>query len=144
MRLAVETIRAGRGDARTWFALVAILAFFLYSFWASSPRAREAVPHLKPPVCLLKFSTGIPCPFCGITTGTYRMLNGEVGRAWRANILSPAAAALLGIVAAYLLVFWVLAGRRLRVEAPFPRSRTLWYLAAAAIGASWAVNLWRA
>lgn len=144
MKVSVDIRRAGRRDPKAWFLLIAILGFFSYAVLASSPWGRQEVPIFKAVVCPLKYGTGVPCPFCGITSGTYRTLNGAYAGAWQANILSPPVTAALGLIAGYLILFRFVAGLEVRFAGPFPRRRTLWLLVFAAILVSWAVNLWRA
>jgi len=41
-----------------------------------------------PLICPLRTVTGIPCPFCGMTTGTVEVLRGNFGGAFAANPFS--------------------------------------------------------
>lgn len=42
-----------------------------------------------PVICPLRAFTGVPCPFCGMTTGTVAMMRGDLGGALAANPFSP-------------------------------------------------------
>jgi hypothetical protein len=42
-----------------------------------------------PPHCVLRSLTGVPCPFCGMTTGTLALLHGDVAGAFAANPGAP-------------------------------------------------------
>ena len=42
-----------------------------------------------PPRCLLRAATGVPCPFCGMTTGVLATLRGDLGDAFAANPAAP-------------------------------------------------------
>ena len=53
-----------------------------------------------PPHCVLRSLTGVPCPFCGMTTAMLALLHGDVGAALAANPGAP----LLAIVFAVLIV----------------------------------------
>ncbi|MGH9196425.1 MAG: DUF2752 domain-containing protein, partial [Acidimicrobiia bacterium] len=43
-----------------------------------------------PLICPLRLITGVPCPFCGMTTGTVALMRGDLGAAVAANPFSPA------------------------------------------------------
>lgn len=42
-----------------------------------------------PLICPLRLTTGIPCPFCGMTTGTVALLRGDLGASVSANPFAP-------------------------------------------------------
>ncbi len=52
------------------------------------------------PGCLFHQSTGLWCPGCGLTRGTYQLLHGHLGAALSYNIFTPLA--LLAIALAWL------------------------------------------
>jgi hypothetical protein len=52
------------------------------------------------PVCPFHQATGLWCPGCGLTRGTYQLLHGHIGAALSYNIFTPVAVA--AIVAAWL------------------------------------------
>jgi Protein of unknown function (DUF2752) len=59
------------------------------------------------PTCVFHQMTGLWCPGCGLTRGTYQLLHGHIGAALSYNIFTPLA--LLAIVAAWfawLRVSW--------------------------------------
>ncbi len=41
------------------------------------------------PLCPLRRTTGVPCPFCGMTTGSFALVRGDVFGAFAANPLAP-------------------------------------------------------
>jgi hypothetical protein len=41
------------------------------------------------PLCPLRRLTGVPCPFCGMTTGVLALSRGDVVAAFAANPLAP-------------------------------------------------------
>ncbi len=41
------------------------------------------------PLCPLRRTTGVPCPFCGMTTGVLALARGDVAAAFAANPLAP-------------------------------------------------------
>ncbi len=59
--------------------------------WALTPEPTGYGTHehlfLLP--CLFKILTGLPCPFCGLTTSFGFMAEGAVQQAWQAHILGP-------------------------------------------------------
>jgi hypothetical protein len=77
--------------------------------------ATLAYTSLKLPLlCPLRTLTGIPCPFCGMTTGTVEVLRGNIGGALAANPFS------LGLLP--VLLFGI-AGRLSEVFLDRPRPR---------------------
>jgi hypothetical protein len=93
--------------------------------------------------CPLRSLTGVPCPFCGLTTATVALTHGDWPAAAKANPLVYVAAA--GVVGTAP----VIASRAFgRIAPPRPMSaRNRRRLAAAAIGvsaASWLYQLHRA
>lgn len=94
-----------------------------------------------PLICPLRALTGIPCPFCGMTTGTVATLRGDIGAAFRANLFSPL------VIPAGLAGVWD-RWRALRLRLP-PRRlpsgvrRALAWALGAAFGISWIFQLFR-
>jgi hypothetical protein len=92
--------------------------------------------------CPLRTLTGVPCPFCGLTTGTVALVHGQ----WQAAV---AASPLVYLIAALVAgTAPVLVARALGlVEAPRPwpagaRRRTAW-IVAAVVALSWLYQLHR-
>ncbi len=52
-------------------------------------------------ICPLRAATGVPCPFCGMTTSVKAMLHADPGGAWAANPGGIAA-----VLVAATLVVW--------------------------------------
>jgi len=48
-------------------------------------------------LCPLRRLTGVPCPLCGLTTGTWALAHGHVAEAVAAHPLAPAAVLLLAL-----------------------------------------------
>lgn len=78
--------------------------------------------------CPLRAATGVPCPFCGMTTSVVAVVRLDVASAWEAN---PA-----GIIAVVTAVLLVLVRRP--AELPVP-----WWLIGAATAAMWLFQLQR-
>lgn len=53
-----------------------------------------------PPHCVFRAVTGVPCPFCGMTTGTLALLHGDVAGAFAANPGAPVLAVMFVVLAA--------------------------------------------
>ncbi|MEP7202850.1 MAG: DUF2752 domain-containing protein [Ilumatobacteraceae bacterium] len=71
-------------------ALVASAAF-VASHDPSAPGSRF-------PACLFHQTTGLWCPGCGLTRGTYQLFHGHIGAALSSNIFTPFALAAIVIV----------------------------------------------
>jgi len=92
--------------------------------------------------CPLRTLTGVPCPFCGMTTATAAISHGEWGSAAAANPLVYPVAAL---VAATVPVLLARAAGRAPGPRPWPeavRRRTRWAVAVL-VGLSWLFQLHR-
>jgi hypothetical protein len=49
-------------------------------------------------LCPLRRLTGVPCPLCGLTTGTWELAHADLGGAVHAHPLAPVAVAFLVLV----------------------------------------------
>lgn len=59
----------------------------------------QRVLEIGPQQCLLRSSVGIPCPLCGMSTVTSRVLHGDVLGAMRLDTIGVAFLALVGVLA---------------------------------------------
>jgi len=64
-------------------------------FIATHNPAASSFPY---PTCAFYQATGLWCPGCGLTRGTYQLLHGHVGAALSYNIFTPVALAVIVIV----------------------------------------------
>jgi Protein of unknown function (DUF2752) len=94
------------------------------------------------PFCPLRMLIDLPCPFCGLTTGSAWMMRGEIRQAFRSNILAPALGIGLLISTVYIVGCRMVLGIALEIDPA--RRRMLWLLAAMLVAVSWAANLYRA
>lgn len=88
--------------------LLAAVVVLVGSFALAPSPAGWGTHHLLfMPPCLFHYFTGIPCPFCGMTTAFAHMARGEVVAAFECHALGPVAylltwplgiAALLGLI----------------------------------------------
>lgn len=69
------------------------------------------------PLCPLRRMTGIPCPFCGMTTGVLALSRGDVLGAFSANPVAPL------LVVAVVVAFLPIAYRSAPVRAAASRAR---------------------
>jgi hypothetical protein len=90
--------------------------------------------------CLLRWSTGVPCPGCGLTTASVALVRGDIAGSFAAN------PAILGVTALAVVMLPLLGLRAIGVApAPVPwsaraRSRMGWTMALLAV-ASWVFQL---
>lgn len=133
-------------DARSnrWFCaflLVATVGMIGGAFVLTPhPVGLEAHLRVLSP-CLFRVFTGLPCPFCGMTTAFTYMARGDVGAAFRSHVLGPAA-----YVAAWVLLLAALRGL-VRGRRPLPElamSGRFYRAVIAVVVIAWAVNIARA
>ena len=95
------------------------------------------------PSCPLRMVTGLPCPFCGLTTGSAWMVRGDVAQAFQSNILAPMLG--IGLLAAmiYILGCRMARGFALDLELRPAQRQALGWSAGFLVLLSWAVNLYR-
>lgn len=70
-------------------AVVAVLALALVL--EPSPEGVGTHQQLLPMPCGFRLITGLPCPMCGMTTAFAHMARWQVGAAFEAHVLGPAA-----------------------------------------------------
>jgi len=95
------------------------------------------------PSCPLRMLIDLPCPFCGLTTGSAWMMRGEIRQAFQSNILAPALGIGVLVSAVYILGCRMVLGIALDLEIGPTQRRALWLLAALLVALSWAANLYR-
>ena len=64
-------------------------------FIATHNPASSSSPY---PTCAFHQATGLWCPGCGLTRGTYQLLHGHIGAALSYNIFTPVALAAIVVV----------------------------------------------
>ncbi len=127
----------------SWTLLVFVVALWGFARLIIPGPGGAYLPGLWLPSCPLRTLTGIPCPFCGITTGCAWMARGNIVDAWRCSILSPAVMAASLVLGLYVLFFRLIAGRSLVLSHGSQMRRVFWVATGAAIAASWMINLLR-
>lgn len=78
--------------------------------------------------CPLRATTGMPCPFCGMTTSVVAAVRFDLASAWAAN-----PAGIIAVVTAVLVILF-----RRPTELPVP-----WWFVGAATGAMWLFQMHR-
>lgn len=142
-RLAPRKISSPLRNAGSWVQLLVIVVIVVLARLVVPSRNGATLPGLVLPTCPLRSYTGLPCPFCGITTGTAWMARGQVLNAWHSNILSPFLGIFLLSLAAYTLGCRLIAGYSFDIEMNPRVRRGLTVLATVLVLLSWGVNLYR-
>lgn len=98
------------------------------------------------PLCPLRRTTGVPCPVCGMTTGTFAMVRGDVLAAFLANPLAPLlfAVVLLAFIPPLWRQLWR-AGTALKasLDGPDDSARSRWWVTVPVVAALWLYQLHR-
>jgi hypothetical protein len=92
--------------------------------------------------CPLRTLTGVPCPFCGMTTAATRLGTGQLRAALAANPFILLLAALTAVMAV-LVVARLLGAAPAPAPWPPPRQRTARRVVAVLVGISWLYQLYR-
>ncbi len=143
MNIRTRRIVHPHADAWSWTLLSGVIGLWLAAGILIPTRAGARLPGIWLPSCPLRSLTGIPCPFCGITTGCAWLAHGDLRAAWNSNILSPIL--MLGslVLGGYVFAFRILAGRAIDLSPGTGAKRTFWILAASLAAASWIINFFR-
>ncbi len=92
---------------------LALLGMLVFAMWLTpDPRGFGTHEQLGLPPCLLRYYTGVPCPFCGMTTAFSLMAHGRVQESF---VIQPAGAFafLCAAILAPVLIALALAGRKI-------------------------------
>jgi uncharacterized protein DUF2752 len=134
VRIGTRSIPHPWKDCRSYYYLFSVLAY-----WGLARNAET----LWFPSCPLRFMTGIPCPFCGITTGSGWLARGEILEAWHNNILALPLGIGVLIVAVYTIGWRLAAGYSLALNVDRKQRRGFWIFAGLLVVISWSINLYR-
>jgi hypothetical protein len=134
MRISTHSIPRSRKDFRSYYYLVAVIVY-----WALARNAET----LWFPSCPLRFMTGIPCPFCGITTGSSWLARGEILEAWHSNILAPPLGMGVVLLAVYTIGCRLATGYSVAPNFDRKQRRAFWIFAGLLVVISWSINLYR-
>ena len=130
-------------DARSWLLLGGVI-----SLWTMAsifvPGSDFGLPGSWLPSCPFRTAAGIPCPFCGITTGCAWLARGQWRQAWDSNVLSPVL--MIGALAfgVYVVAFRLSAGLAVVWDGDTGTRRLLWFGILGLVAVSWGFNLFRA
>ncbi len=128
-------------NSRTWMLLVGVVTLGALACVVEPSPGGANLRGLRLPPCPLKFFTGIPCPFCGLTTATAWLARGNLPAAWHSNVLSPFIALTVLITGIYALACRLVAGRTIHLDLDSSVRRSLWIVVVSAVALSWARNL---
>ena len=128
--MKIELATTSRRPSWPTWAVVLVLAWLTLvgiTSWVGASTGRSV--HL----CLFKQLTGLPCPTCGLTRGTFCLLRGEPIAAWLRNPFLFSALAVFCLATVVRIVF----ARAVRIHLGPTQGRVLWSLLAAAFLANW-------
>ena len=128
-------------SARTWLLLLGVTAVGLAARAVDPSPAGARLLGFELPGCPMKALTGLPCPFCGLTSGTAYLARGAFGEACSSSVLAPLFGAGVLVVALYTLLGRLLAGYALDLAGA--KRRSVWITSGALALLSWVVNLCR-
>ncbi len=98
-----------------WIVATALfVGAILFVFWTNRTRGTDYT------VCPLQLAFGLPCPLCGGTTATFRLVLGDFAGAWRSN---PLVATAIPLVLAWT-VLWLGFGIKVETTLPSPAVAT--------------------
>lgn len=127
-------------NPRSWLYLGLTL-----SYWAAARafEPRLGIASRQPLSCLMRTFVGLPCPFCGLTTGSSWITRGDWIAAWHSNILSPVLMVGSLFLALYALVFRLAAGHAIELDLSRSGRNVLRMTLIMLLIAAWIVNLLR-
>jgi hypothetical protein len=131
-------------NLKSWFYLVGVAIFWILARWLEPSSGAAVLPGVWLPPCPLRALSGIPCPFCGLTTGIAWLVRWHFREAWNSNILSPVVALLSVALVVYSLAFRLLSGLAVDLKLSSRTRQRLWLAGGFLIALSWLVNLLRA
>ncbi len=130
-------------DCNSWTLLVGVLGLWAFARALVPALGGAYLPGYWLPSCPLRTLTGIPCPFCGITTGSAWLARGNISESWRSNILSPILMLGATFLAGYALLFRLIGCRAIALRLSARLRVSAWIVAASLVVASWVANLIR-
>jgi Protein of unknown function (DUF2752) len=97
MELSLSAAQRGSVARRAAPVCCGVAAVAATGFLATHDPAAAGARY---PTCVFRQMTGLWCPGCGLTRGTYELLHGHVGSALSFNVFTPLA--ILVVVAAWV------------------------------------------
>ena len=102
-----EPISGDEGTAPHWVVLVACLAIFVGAAILTPSNGQLRIgPITLPGLCMLRETTGIPCPGCGLTRSLVAAVRGDWSSSFAYHRLGPVLFVYLILQAAYRAV-WI-------------------------------------
>jgi hypothetical protein len=119
------------------FIALGLASVLLLSLWLKpDPRGLGTHEQLFFPPCNFQVVTGLPCPFCGMTTAFSHMARGQVREAFMAQPMGVLGFVLCVLLLPVALVAVVTGRNAVAVAMRLPWARISWVLGAMAAG-SW-------
>ncbi|MEN6642056.1 MAG: DUF2752 domain-containing protein [Armatimonadia bacterium] len=136
-KAAVTRRRAVRREGALVFGacLVVVVASFLLT---PDPKGYGTHQQLFLPPCLFHLLTGLPCAFCGMTTGFALMARGQVSAALSANLMAPVGFVLTVVVGVLGLVAAICGRSFVPALVKHPRAPTVFAVGLLVV---WAANV---
>jgi len=131
-------------NPESWSYVGVVAIFWALARWLEPSSGAAVLPGAWFPPCPLKALSGIPCPFCGLTTGIAWLAHWHWREAWNSNILSPVVAVLSVALVVYSMAFRLLSGTAVDLELSTCTRQRLWLAGGFLVALSWLVNLLRA
>ena len=125
----------------SWALLLSAAAIGVLARWIVPSAAGSRLPASWLPPCFFRRLTGIPCPFCGLTTASAWLARGQIEAAWNSNMLSPIVGLAFVALVIYVTGLRLIAGRAIVFEINSGLRRWLWALGILLIILSWARNI---
>ncbi len=115
---APEQISVGESTAPHWVVLAACLAILLGALLLTPSNGQLRLgPITLPGLCMLRETTGIPCPGCGLTRSLVAAVRGDWSSSFAFHRLGPVVFVYLILQAAYRAV-WIGVPAARRVSRP--------------------------
>ncbi len=137
-------IPAPMRSIRSWLYLAGIASSWILARLIEPSGSGATLHGFWLPHCPLKALSGVPCPFCGLTTGVAWLARLQWREAWNSNVLSPVLLFLSAALGAYTILMRLFAGYAVRWHPSECERRRMWLAAVAMVVMSWLVNLLRA
>ncbi len=111
---------------KSWSYLAGAVSLWIAALLFEPSDTGVTLGRIWVPPCPLKALTGLPCPFCGLTTGIAWLVRWQWRKAWFSNMLSPLILLIAVTLGIYAVGYRILAGRSIDWELSSAVRRRLW------------------